>query len=104
GHSDLSLLYSCPPSCNDYTQEELFKFRFEQLHFREDQYLSAERNFQRERFKSKVEFDARHDIKNPVNVGDLVLVWDRPHKNPMGSKMKKMLPRWAGPYKVISKG
>lgn len=104
GHSDLSLLYSCPPSCNDYTQEELFKFRFEQLHFREDQYLSAERNFQRERLKSKVEFDARHDIKNPVNVGDLVLVWDRPHKNPMAGKMKKMLPRWAGPYKVISKG
>ena len=102
GHSDLSLLYINPPENKLYTDDELFKFRFKQLQFREVQYNSAMKQTEMQRLRSKEYFDAKHEIDTPVTVGDLVLIWDRPYKNPMGPKMKKMQPKWSGPFKVKS--
>lgn len=104
GHSDLSLLYANPPENKNYTEEELFKFRFKQLQYREVQYNSAAKTAEIQRLRAKEYFDAKHEIDTPVEVGDLVLIWDRPHKNPMGAKMKKMKPKWSGPFRIKSKG
>lgn len=104
GHSDLSLLYANPPENKNYTKEDLFKFRFKQLQYREVQYNSAYKTTEIQRLRTKAYFDAKFEIDTPVEIGDMVLIWDRPHKNPMGAKMKKMQPKWSGPFKVKSKG
>lgn len=103
GYSNLDAFYEIYPQNKSYTDEELFKFRFLQLNYRDIQFHSALETTIRQRIKHKHYFDKKNEVNIPLDIGDLVLVWDRPIKNPFGNKMKKLSQRWSGPYKVIGK-
>ncbi|KAG7661773.1 uncharacterized protein J8A68_004721 [[Candida] subhashii] len=104
GHSQLSTIVNHAPLKTQYTEDELFKFRFQQLQARNQQHITAQSTISRIRTQSKEHYDTVHKTDNPINVGDLVLVWERSIKNALGSKTNKGIPRWSGPYRVKSKG
>lgn len=104
GYTSLDLLCEKIPDDKLYTQEELFKFRFQQLQFRESQYQSAYISTERNRSRYKQIVDNKNESNKKIEPGDWVLVYDRPLKNPFASHAKKLEEKWAGPYKVASRG
>ncbi|RLV92366.1 hypothetical protein JA1_003259, partial [Spathaspora sp. JA1] len=104
GHSGYNQLINRPVSNKLYTREELFKFRFRQFTFRENQYRSAEVTFKRQQQRDKDYHDIRHKIDKPIEVGQLVLVFEKPMKGKLSSVQNKSKQFWAGPFRVHSKG
>ncbi|KAI5950712.1 hypothetical protein KGF54_003786, partial [Candida jiufengensis] len=99
GYSDLNTITSLKPETKLYSEDELFKFRFKQLYFKEIQLPSAYYTQERQRTQHKLKFDTKHELTNQIRVGDLVLVWDKPTPVSM-LHSKKLDPRWSGPYLV----
>ncbi|KAI5959320.1 uncharacterized protein KGF55_005470 [Candida pseudojiufengensis] len=56
-----------------------------------------------QRTKLKQQFDHKNNINTSIKEGDLVLVWDRPFKTPFAQSMKKLEPRWSGPYEALDR-
>lgn len=104
GHSNLPSLYYPIAENKVYTEDELFKFRINQLRFRETQYLSAQRRTIIQREIAKKNFDNRNKLDAGMEIGDLVLLWDRMIKNEISNKMDKLAHRWAGPFRIWKTG
>lgn len=95
GHSPLTALLRYTPKSTDYTETELFHFRFRQLYYKNQLIDSALDTQRLDRERQKTNFDARYDTTVTLHAGDLVLVTDGDSKLP-----GKLDQRWAGPYKI----
>ncbi|EDK47595.1 hypothetical protein LELG_05776 [Lodderomyces elongisporus NRRL YB-4239] len=87
-----------PSDIQQYTEDELFKFRVGQFYFRKQQEDSAKETQRRDRDHQKEVFDKRYDTNVPIKKGDLVLVYD--------AATNKMGLNWSGPFvvrKVLSR-
>ena len=78
GHSPLSVLYSVPVPQLQLSQDELFAFRFDQLRQRLHNHLSAEHMTAYQRQQQKIIFDKQTGRTDPLQLNDLVLLWDKP--------------------------
>ncbi|EDK44732.1 hypothetical protein LELG_02911 [Lodderomyces elongisporus NRRL YB-4239] len=98
GNNLLQSLMQTPSDIQQYTEDELFKFRVGQFYFRKQQEDSAKETQRRDRDHQKEVFDKRYDTNVPIKKGDLVLVYD--------AATNKMGLNWSGPFvvrKVLSR-
>ena len=82
------------------TTSELLEARAEQLAQREEKILEAGEKLKKAREDSVKFWDRRlaHRIRQPLNPGDLVLVYNKALENQWGLLFKN---RWNGPYRVV---
>ena len=86
------------------TTEELLAARMTQLHLKDEISDEAADKLLLERWKNKLYFDEKRNIrKTPLQIGDLVLVFDSVNFEPPKVKPKAMMP-WLGPYRIHSVG
>jgi hypothetical protein len=82
------------------TTSDLLSIRADQLAQREENIEKAKEKLKKAREQSVKYWDKRlaHRIQQPLNPGDLVLVYDKALENQWGLLFKN---RWNGPYRVV---
>ncbi|MBW0542956.1 hypothetical protein O181_082671 [Austropuccinia psidii MF-1] len=83
------------------TTEELLEARALQIAAKEETRLAAAEKLRDSRHKSVQYLDKKmaHRLRNPLEPGDLVLVYNKPLESQWGLLFKN---RWNGPYRVIN--
>ncbi|MBW0567564.1 hypothetical protein O181_107279 [Austropuccinia psidii MF-1] len=84
------------------TREELLETRTIQIAAKEETRLAEAEKLRDSRHKSVQYLDKKmaHRLRNPLEPGDLVLVYNKPLESHWGLLFKN---HWNGPYKVINK-
>jgi len=82
-------------------RETLLLYRTRQIMMRNEDLEESRLRKDRRRREGKEYFDNHHQIrKEPLKVGDLVLVYDIQHMDVDKSSSTKLMWRWSGPYRV----
>jgi translation initiation factor IF-1 len=87
---------------NEMSREELLAARIRQLERRPEDVERATEKLRTARLRNKERFDRTHRIRaKKIEEGDRVLVYDSSLDN-QHKAMRKLAPRWFGPYVVTS--